>query len=201
MGASISAGIGMKRAAAMGGRDAKVFAFIGDSTFFHSGITGLIDSFYNNTPIVTCILDNNITAMTGHQDNPGTGKNAKGEVAAAVDIETIVRAIGFKNIRVVDPYDLAATESVVKEAYESNEPFVIITKRPCALIKDVQRQRANIHCTVDASKCKKCKACLRTGCPALAFKNGSIVIDISMCNGCGLCMQVCKFDAIEKVGE
>jgi len=201
MGGSISGGIGIQKASMMGGRDAKVFAIIGDSTFFHSGITGLIDSVYNNSPIVICILDNSITAMTGHQENPGTGKNAKGEIASVVDIESVVRAVGVKNIRVVDPYDLKATEDVVKEAYESKEPFVIITKQPCALIKDVQKRRANIYCQAIDEKCKKCKACLRTGCPAISFRNGRIVIDRSMCNGCGLCKQVCKFDAIEKVGE
>ena len=201
MGASITAGIGIQKASMMAGRDAKVFGFIGDSTFFHSGITGLIDAFYNNSPIVTCILDNSITAMTGHQENPGTGRNAKGEIAAVVDIETLVRAIGFKNIRVVDPYDLSATEAVVKEAHDTSEPFVIITKQPCALIKDVQRRRANMYCSVLDDKCKKCKACLRTGCPSLSFKNDKVNIDKSTCNGCGLCKQVCKFSAIEKVGE
>lgn len=201
MGASISSGIGIQKAAMMGGRDAKVFAFIGDSTFFHSGITGLIDAVYNNSPIVICILDNSITAMTGHQDNPGTGRNAKGEIAAIVDIERVVQAVGVKNIRVVDPYDLKSTEQVIKEAHDSKELFVIITKKPCALIKEVQKRRAGIYCSAINDKCRKCKACLKTGCPALAFKEGSIVIDKDMCNGCGLCMQVCKFDAIEKVGE
>lgn len=201
MGASISAGIGIQKASMMANRDAKVFAFIGDSTFFHSGITGLIDSVYNNSPIVVCILDNSITAMTGHQDNPGTGKNAMGEVAAVVDIEAVVRAVGVKNIRVVDPYDLKATEAAVKEAYDSSEPFVIITKRPCALIKDVLKKRENIYCSIDDEKCKRCKLCLRIGCPALSYKNGRIIIDKSMCNGCGLCMQVCKFDSITRVGD
>ncbi|KPU46385.1 indolepyruvate ferredoxin oxidoreductase [Oxobacter pfennigii] len=201
MGASISAGIGIQKASMMAQRNAKVFSFIGDSTFFHSGITGLIDVLYNNSPIVTCILDNSITAMTGHQENPGTGKNAKGEIAAAVDIETMVKAIGFKNIRVVDPYDLATTEAAVKEAYESTEPFVIITKQPCALIKEVQKKRAHLSCSIIEDNCKKCKVCLRTGCPAISFRNGKIVIDKEMCNGCGLCKQVCKFNAIEKVGE
>lgn len=201
MGGSISAGIGIQKASMMGGRDVKVFAFIGDSTFFHSGITGLIDAVYNNSPIVICILDNSITAMTGHQDNPGTGKNAMGEVTSVIDIETLVRAIGVKNIRIVDPYDFKAAEDAVKEAHDSNELFVILTKRPCALIKEVQKERANIYCKINDEKCKKCKACLKTGCPALSYKNGSIIIDRSMCNGCGLCMQVCKFGAVERVGE
>ena len=201
MGASISAGAGMQKACSMSGRKEKVFAFIGDSTFFHSGITGLIDTVYNSSPIVVCILDNSITAMTGHQDNPGTGKNAKGEAAQAVDIESIVRAVGIKNIRVVDPYDLKSTGDAVREAHDSNETFVIITKQPCALLKEVQKRRAGMSCTVDVSKCKKCKACLKTGCPALSFGDNGAGIDPNMCNGCGLCMQVCPFKAIEMAGE
>jgi indolepyruvate ferredoxin oxidoreductase, alpha subunit len=201
MGASISAGIGIQKASMMGKREAKVFSFIGDSTFFHSGITGLIDAVYNNSPIVVCILDNSITAMTGHQDNPGTGRNAKGEIAAVIDIESVVKAIGVKNIRTVDPYDLKSTEAAVKEAHDSAETFVIITKQPCALIKEVQKKRANMYCKIDSEKCKRCKACLKTGCPALCYKDGSVSIDRNMCNGCGLCAQVCRFSAIEKVGE
>lgn len=201
MGASISGGIGIQKAHMMAGREAKIFAFIGDSTFFHSGITGLIDAVYNNSPIVVCILDNSITAMTGHQDNPGTGRNAMGEVAAVIDIESVVKALGIKNIRIVDPYDLKSTEEAVKEAHDSSELFVIITKRPCALIKEVQKERANIYCRTIDDKCKKCKACLKTGCPALSYRDGRIIMDRAACNGCGLCMQVCKFDAIERVGE
>lgn len=204
MGASISAGIGMQKANMMGNRKGgKIFGFLGDSTFFHSGITGLIDAVYNNSPMVTCILDNRITAMTGHQENPGTGRTLQGKPAPIIDIEKIVLAIGIKpeNIRVVDPYKLEETEKAVKDAYESTEPFVIITKQPCALIKDVIKARAKIKCHVNSDKCKKCKACLKTGCPALMFKDGAVSIDKNMCNGCGLCKQVCKFDAIEKVGE
>lgn len=201
MGASISAGIGMQKASMMAGRDAKIFAFIGDSTFFHSGITGLIDSVYNNSPIVICILDNRITAMTGHQENPGTGRNAMGQPAPAIDIEAIVRAVGMKNVRTVDPYDLKATEEAVREAHDSKEPFVIITKQPCALIKEVQKKRANLYCSVNEEKCKKCKMCLKTGCPAISYKDGKVSIDRSMCNGCTLCMQICRFNAIEKAGE
>lgn len=203
MGASISAGVGFEKASMMGGRKSKVFGIIGDSTFFHSGITGLIDAVYNKAPMVVVILDNRITAMTGHQENPGTGKTLMGEEAPVIDIEKIVRAVGVKeeNIRVVDPYKLDETEKAVKDAYDAAEPFVIITKQPCALIKEVQKRRANIYCRVDLDKCKKCKACIRTGCPAIALKNGQVVIERSMCNGCTLCKQVCKFDAIEKVGE
>ncbi|MGI6066359.1 MAG: indolepyruvate ferredoxin oxidoreductase subunit alpha [Bacillota bacterium] len=203
MGAGISASLGLKRASMKGGRDDKIFGFIGDSTFFHSGITGLIDAVYNKTPAVFVILDNSITAMTGHQENPGTGKTLMGEAAPVIDVESIVKAVGIKpeNIRVVDPYNLEMTQAAVKDAHEAQEPFVIITKQPCALIKEVQKRRANIYCSINKEKCTKCKACIKTGCPAIAFKNGEVVIDRSMCNGCTLCAQVCKFDAVEKVGE
>lgn len=203
MGASITAGLGIEKANQLANRDKKVFAFIGDSTFFHSGMTGLTNSIYNNIPIVTCILDNRITGMTGHQENPGTGKTLQNKPAPMVDIEKVVLALGIKkeNLKVVDPYKLEETEAAVKVAYESSEPFVIITKQPCALKKDVIKRRANMHCNVDSDKCKKCKACLKTGCPALKFKDNVVSIDKNMCNGCELCKQVCKFDAIEKVGE
>lgn len=203
MGASITAGLGIEKANQLANRDKKVFAFIGDSTFFHSGMTGLTNSIYNNIPIVTCILDNRITGMTGHQENPGTGKTLQNKPAPMVDIEKVVLALGIKkeNLKVVDPYKLEETEAAVKVAYKSSEPFVIITKQPCALKKDVIKRRANMHCNVDSDKCKKCKACLKTGCPALKFKDNVVSIDKNMCNGCELCKQVCKFDAIEKVGE
>jgi indolepyruvate ferredoxin oxidoreductase alpha subunit len=203
MGASVSGGIGLQKAAMMGNRESKVFSFIGDSTFFHSGVTGLINAVYNNSPIVTVILDNRITGMTGHQENPGTGRTLQGMPAAEIDIEALVLACGIKNenIKIVDPYRLGETEAAVKNAYNSTEPFVIITKQPCALIKDVLKKRAKLKCIIDDEKCKKCKACLRTGCPALSFKNNIVSIDKNMCNGCELCKQVCKFNAIEKVGE
>ena len=203
MGAGFSAAVGFSKAAKMAGRNDKIFGFLGDSTFFHSGISGLVEIVYNNAPVVAVILDNSITAMTGHQENPGTGKNLMGEISQKIDIETVVRAVGIKpeNLRVVDPYDLPATNEAVKAAYEATEPFVIITKQPCALIKDVLKKRANMFCQIHEDKCKKCKACIKTGCPAISFKDNKMSIDRSMCNGCTLCKQVCKFDAIEKVGE
>lgn len=203
MGASIGAGLGIEKANDIEKRNKKVFAFIGDSTFFHSGITGLIDSIYNQIPIVICILDNRTTAMTGHQENPGTGKTLQGKVVPAIDIKKLVLAIGVKeeNIKVVDPYNIKETEEAVSIAHDSTEPFVIIAKQPCALKKDVIRKRAGIKCKVNSELCKKCKACLKTGCPALQFKDGIVSIDSNMCNGCGICKQVCKFNAIEKVGE
>lgn len=203
MGAGFSAAIGFQKAAMMGGRKDKIFGFVGDSTFFHSGISGLVDIVYNNSPVVAVILDNSITAMTGHQENPGTGHNLMGEISQKIDIETIVRAIGIKdeNLRIVDPYNLEATTAAVKDAYNATEPFVIITKQPCALIKSVIKKRAHMYSFIHEDKCKKCKACIKTGCPAISFNNNVMTIDRSMCNGCELCKQVCNFGAIEKVGE
>lgn len=203
MGASISAGSGIQKAVNLAGSEKKVFSFIGDSTFFHSGITGLINSIYNNTPIVTCILDNRITGMTGHQENPGTGKTLQRLPAPIIDIEKLVLSLGIKreNLMVVDPYNLEQTQEAIKIAHDSTEPFVILARRECTLIKDVIKKRSSIKCKIDPDKCKKCKACIKTGCPALKFDGEVVSIDSTMCNGCSLCKQVCKFDAIEKVGE
>lgn len=203
MGASISAGIGLSKARKISGDNRKIFAFIGDSTFFHSGITGLINSIYNQEPIVTCILDNRTTAMTGHNENPGTGFTLQGKTAPILDIEKIVLALGVKeeNLRVIDPYNISQTEEAVKEAKVSAEPFVIITKQPCALKKEVLKLRENSKCRINKESCKRCKACLRTGCPALSYKDNTVFIDESQCNGCGVCKQLCKFNAIEKVGQ
>lgn len=203
MGASISAGLGLEKANQFAGRKNKVFSFIGDSTFFHSGVTGLINSVYNNIPTVTCILDNRITGMTGHQENPGTGRTLQGKEAPIVDIHKLVLSLGIKeeNLRVVDPYNIKETEEAVKIAHDSTDPFVIIARQPCALKKDVLKRRANMKCKVVTDNCKKCKVCLKTGCPALQFKEEVVSIDKNMCNGCEICKQVCKFDAIEKVGD
>lgn len=204
MGASITAGLGFQRGNMMANETKhKAFALIGDSTFFHSGITGLINMTYNNTPITTIILDNRITGMTGHQDNPGTGKNAMGMEAPMIDIEQLCYACGVKkeNLMIVDPYDLEATKTAIKAGYEATEPFVIITKRECALLKPVIKERSNMKCKVDAEKCKACKLCLKSGCPALQFNGDKVSIDSEQCNGCTVCMQICPFDAIEKVGE
>lgn len=126
-----------------------------------------------------------------------------GEGTVSADLETIVKAVGVKeqNIRMIDPYDLGETQEAIRAAHDASELFVIISKRPCALIKEVQKQRANIKCTIDPKKCKRCKACIKTGCPAIAFKDGQVVIDKVSCNGCSLCKQVCEFNAIDKVGE
>ncbi|MDV3427732.1 MAG: indolepyruvate ferredoxin oxidoreductase subunit alpha [Bacillota bacterium] len=203
MGASISAGLGMEKARELAGRGGRVFSFIGDSTFFHSGITGLIDSIYNNIPIVTVILDNRTTGMTGHQENPGTGKTLQGKAAPIIDIEKVVLSLGIKkeNIRIVDPYNLEETNKAVKEAHQAEEPFVIIAKQECALLKSARAKRAKTRCVIDTEKCIKCKACLKTGCPAINFKDNIVSIDENMCNGCSLCFQVCKFGAVSKEGE
>jgi len=203
MGAGFSAAIGFEKAFKMANKKGKIFGIVGDSTFFHSGITGLIDAVYNKSNVVLVVLDNSITAMTGHQENPGTGRTLKGDISPVIDIKEIVKACGVKeeNIRVVDPYKLDETEKAVKDAYNSEETFVIITKRECALLKDVIKKRAGRYVRVNHEKCRKCKLCLKVGCPAVFVKDDNLVINKDMCNGCTLCLQVCPFNAIEKVGE
>lgn len=202
MGASISAGVGFCKAVEKAGRNEKVFAVIGDSTFFHSGVTGLIDAVVNKAPIVINILDNRITAMTGHQENPGTGRTLMGESTHQVNLKALCMACGVKeeNIRIIDPYRLDETKAAVKAGYQSTEPFVIITTSPCALIKDVIKARSNMKCTVDQEICIKCKLCLKAGCPALNFRDGIIYIDHASCNGCTVCAQICPKQAITREG-
>ena len=199
MGAGFSAGMGMSKAFEASGSDKKVFGVVGDSTFFHSGITGAIDIVYNKGRMVPVVLDNRITGMTGHQENPGTGKTLMGEDAIQIDPVDVLKAVGYKTVKVVDPCDLKAMGEVVSEAENSQEPYAIVTKRPCVLIKGLPPFETK--CIVNKDKCKKCKMCLKVGCPAIFFKDGTSYIDQSMCVGCEVCMQVCKFDAIEKVGE
>ncbi len=202
MGAGISAGLGMERVLRMTGQDKKVFGFIGDSTFFHSGITGLIDAVWNKSNMVICILDNRTTAMTGHQENPGTGKTLMGEEAPMMDIEKIVKAVGVADDHVVtvNAYDLEAVMNAVKTAAESEGVYVIINKQPCALEKKNAKARAGMKCRIDEEKCKKCKACMRIGCPAVILRDGKVMIDRASCNGCTMCQAMCKFDAITKEG-
>ncbi|MBO5713419.1 MAG: indolepyruvate ferredoxin oxidoreductase subunit alpha [Clostridia bacterium] len=193
MGASVSAAHGMAKAR---GEEfnKKLVSVIGDSTFIHSGITGLIDIVYNKGANTVIILDNSITGMTGHQDNPTTGKTIRGELTKQVDLLALCKAVGVERVVVCDPFDLKAFEKVVKEEVNANEPSVIIAQRPCALLKGVKFEgKAVIN-----DKCKKCKLCMKLGCPAISNDNGVIKIDISQCNGCGLCLGVCPFGAIEK---
>lgn len=203
MGGSITGAHGFEKANEIAKDNSKKsFALIGDSTFFHSGITGLINCVYNNSAITTIILDNSITGMTGHQENPGTGKNIKGEAAPSVDIVSMCYSCGIKkeNLIVTDPYNLEETRAAIKKGYEATEPFVIITRRPCALLKPVIKQRAKMKAVVNPDKCRSCKMCLKSGCPALTLGE-KITIDQDSCNGCGVCAQICPFDAIERIGE
>lgn len=193
MGASISGLHGFNKARGSESEHKSV-AVIGDSTFMHSGMTGLVNIAYNDSNSTVIILDNSITGMTGHQQNPTTGKNLKGDPAAAVDLEALCRAIGIKRVRVVDPYSLAETEAAIREELEADEASVIISRRPCALLKYVKHDPPF---KVDSEKCKSCKMCMKLGCPAVSMKNGKAVIDHTLCVGCGICKEMCKFGAIE----
>ena len=193
MGASVSGLHGYVKA---GGKEAATssVAVIGDSTFIHSGITGLINIVYNHSNSTVMILDNSITGMTGHQQNPCTGLTLKNDPAYAVDLEALCRAVGVKRVSVVDPFDIEAVEKTVKEELAAEEPSVIIVRRPCALLKTV-KHKAPV--TIDPDKCRRCKACMKIGCPAIAFDPAKgAKIDFSLCVGCGLCEKLCKFGAI-----
>ena len=196
MGASVSAGFGMAKAR---GKEfnKKLVSVIGDSTFIHSGITGLIDIVYNKGANTIIILDNSITGMTGHQQNPTTGKTIRMEDTTQVNLIKLAEAVGVKRIVVADPFDVKNFEKVVKAEVEADEVSVIIAQRPCALLKGVKYIG---KCEV-TDKCKKCKMCMKLGCPAISVVDGNVIIDKNQCNGCGLCMNVCPFDAIVKVGE
>ena len=192
MGASVSALHGYNKAR---GEEAekKSVAVIGDSTFAHSGITSLIDIAYNRSNSVVIVLDNSITGMTGHQQNPTTGYNLKGDPCTKIDLETLCRAVGIRRVRVVDPYDLAACDAAVKEELAAAEPSVIISRRPCALLKYVKHHGPIAS---DPDKCVGCKSCMRIGCPAISIVDGKAQIDNTLCVGCGVCQQLCKFDAL-----
>ena len=166
---------------------------IGDSTFMHSGMTGITDISYNMSNSTVIILDNSITGMTGHQQNPTTGKNLRGEPAGKVDLEALCRALGFNRVRVVDPYDLKAVEEAVTEELAAKEPSIIISRRPCVMIKGTVHKPP---ISVDESKCVGCKQCMSIGCPAIAVKDKKAHIDHTLCIGCKVCSQMCKFEAI-----
>ncbi len=201
MGASVSAVHGFNKAFENYEGDKKVVAVIGDSTFMHSGMTGLANIAYNQSKSVVIILDNSITGMTGHQQNPTTGFNIKGDPAGKINLENLCRAMGFNRVRVVDPYNLKECEDALKEELASNEASVIISRRPCALLKYVKH---NPPLKVNAEKCIGCKSCMKIGCPALSMKDKHAHVDSTLCVGCGVCEQLCKFDAFEgtaKEGE
>lgn len=194
MGASISGLHGFNKGR-KGEYEGKAVAVIGDSTFMHSGITSLVDIAYNRSNSTVIVLDNSITGMTGHQNNPANGKNIYGDPASAVNLEALAHAIGINSVTVVDPGDLAETERVIKEELAKAEPSLIIARKPCALLKTV-KHKPPFH--IDADKCKNCKSCMRIGCPALVSDDKCITIDNTLCVGCGLCEQLCKFDAIKE---
>lgn len=195
MGASISAAHGMAKA--RGAEfNKKLVSVIGDSTFMHSGITGLVDIVYNKGNNTVIILDNSITGMTGHQDNPTTGYTIRKEETKQVNLITLCKSIGIEHVVVADPFDVKNFEKVVKEEVEREEPSVIIAQRPCALLPNMRKKYSG-HCHI-TDKCKKCKMCMKLGCPAISLDGDTVKIDTTQCNGCGLCTNVCPFGAIEK---
>ena len=196
MGASISGMHGFTKSG--GGEGKKVVAVIGDSTFMHSGMTGLVNMAYNESNGTVIIVDNSITGMTGHQQNPTTGFNLKGDPATKIDLETLCRAVGIRRVRVVDPYDLAQCDAAIKEETAVDEPSVIISRRPCALLKYVKHNKPII---ADSDKCAGCKACMKIGCPAISIVDKKAKIDNTLCTGCGVCAQLCKFDALVAAKE
>ena len=197
MGASISALHGFNK---MGGEESEkhTVCVIGDSTFMHSGMTGLANVAYNQSNSTVIILDNSITGMTGHQQNPTTGYNIKGDPAGKINLEALCRAMGYNRVAVVDPYDLKACETVIKEELQAAEPSVIISRRPCALLKYVKRKPA---LRVDTDKCIGCKSCMKIGCPAISIKNGKARVDETLCVGCGVCTQMCRPGALASTGK
>ena len=194
MGASVSGIHGFNKA---GGSESehKTACVIGDSTFMHSGMTGLVNIAYNNSNSTVIILDNSITGMTGHQQNPTTGYNIKGDPAAAVNLEDLCHAIGIHRVRVVDPYNLKECDEVLKEELAADEASVIISRRPCVLLKYVKPKPP---VKVDADKCVSCKMCMKLGCPAISMKQGKAHIDFTQCVDCGVCEQLCKVGAIQE---
>ena len=191
MGASISGLHGFLKS---GGDSKNTVAVIGDSTFMHSGMTGLVNVAYNESNATVIILDNSITGMTGHQQNPTTGYNLKGDPATKIDLETLCHAIGIRRVRVVDPYNLAECNQAVQEELAADEPSVIISRRPCALLKTVKHGKPLF---VDEETCKECGMCMKIGCPAISMIGGKAKIDNTLCTGCGVCRQLCKFDALQ----
>lgn len=197
MGGGFTVAMGMAKAfAAAGESSKKVFGVMGDSTFFHSGMTGAAEIIYNKGNVIPVVLDNSITGMTGHQDNPGSGHTLQGDIAESLKIEDILSSYGYQNIFIVDPQDLMAMEEAVQNALASEAPAAIITRRPCLLIKRIKHDIGK--CEVDHDKCVGCKMCLKVGCPAVMVKDGKASIDVNQCVGCTVCAQVCPQKAITR---
>ena len=207
MGASLSAGHGAQKVFNMKeDNNMRVVGVLGDSTFFHTGVNSLLDVVYNNGNTISVILDNRITGMTGHQQNPGTGYTLQGDITNEVDIEALVKACGVKHIKTINPNDLSQVKETLDWAFELDEPSVIITRWPCVLKKFSKQDIEEFNnpftskCSVDSDKCIGCKLCMRTGCPAISFKSEqkTVLIDKNQCVGCEVCSQVCPKDAISK---
>ncbi len=197
MGASISGIHGFNKASSFteDKKEGRTVAVIGDSTFMHSGMTGLVNIAYNDSNSTVIILDNSITGMTGHQENPTTGRNLKGDPALKVDLEALCRAVGIASVRVVDPYDLKETETAIKEELAKPCSSVIISRRPCALLKYVKHKAPLV---ADQDKCTKCRMCMKIGCPAIMVTDKGVSIDHTLCVGCGVCTELCKFGALKE---
>jgi indolepyruvate ferredoxin oxidoreductase alpha subunit len=197
MGGGFTVAMGIAKAFEMSGvTDKKVFGVMGDSTFFHSGMTGAAEIVYNKGKVIPIVLDNSITGMTGHQDNPGSGYTLQGDMAESLKIEDILRSYGYGNVIIVDPQDLKAMEQAVQDALASDVPAAIITRRPCLLIKRIKHDIGK--CSVDADKCIGCRRCLGVGCPAVIVENKKARIDRDQCVGCTVCAQVCPMGAITR---
>lgn len=197
MGGGFSLGMGMAKAFEVTGQpNKKIFGVVGDSTFFHSGMTGAAEILYNKGNMIPVVLDNSITGMTGHQENPGSGYNLEGDIAAAIRIEDVLKAFGYQKVLIVDPQDLTAMQNTVDEALAAVVPCAIIARRPCLLIKRMKHDIA--QCVVDTQRCVGCKKCLKVGCPAVMVKDGKSSIDATQCVGCTVCAQVCPVGAISR---
>jgi indolepyruvate ferredoxin oxidoreductase alpha subunit len=207
MGGSISMGHGAAKAVALTGSGEKVVAVIGDSTFFHSGVTSLMNVAYNGSNVVTVIMDNRITAMTGQQQNPGTGSTLLGDEAPLVDIPALVVSLGIKkeHIRVINPLMLGEVNAALDEAFAIDGPSVIITRWPCVLksysaADTTEFGEERTVCVIDQEKCTRCRLCTKTGCPAIVSSDNVEILSAS-CTGCTVCLQACPFDAITSVGR